>query len=103
MSTRSRRSEFETNHFWSGEKPIWYGSSTSLMRRWTWPDDRVQEDQFVADRAGDDHRLVVRRGHQVVRLLADGEGGHLSAPVAWSSSWTVASRELRTTTTLARA
>ncbi|MNL22219.1 hypothetical protein D3C87_1435520 [compost metagenome] len=36
--------------------------------------DRVQEHQVVADRVGNDQRLVVRRGDQVVRFLADGKG-----------------------------
>nr|GEU28068.1 hypothetical protein [Tanacetum cinerariifolium] len=35
----------------------------------------IEENQFVAHRAGHDQRLVVGRGHQVVRLLADREGG----------------------------
>jgi hypothetical protein len=36
--------------------------------------DRVQEHQVIADRVGNDQRLVVWRGDQVVRFLADREG-----------------------------
>ena len=64
-----------------GQEPLLVGRKADLVRvinarhaLLNLARDRIKEHQIVADRVGDNQRLFVRRGNQVVGFLADREG-----------------------------